>query len=374
MSIEEAASAIDRQITGNSGNGYANLRETASRAEPIFGNSDSYEDDVVAGGDDIETPEEKAARLEEERRSGKGKKRNNEEESEEPEDNEEESEEPEDDDSDEDDDDSDEDDDTKKLMSQKVVVRIDGGDPEEMTVREAIDGGIRVKTFQRRMNELDKVRTELSAHIDNFSNDRKKLDQQLEEAAELLSSLLPAEPNWDQLFAEDPAKAREIQKQYQAYQARVAEIRDKRSKTSKEYAEKEAKEFEEFARKEFPKFANYAKWRNDAEMRADLQSMRKTAQSIGFTQEEINTVVDSRMLTILLKASKFDRMMAAKPKVAKATKTPVNPGAGSGTVRSAHRGNVGAQRALVRTGSVEDAAAAFQSILNPRPPKGNRRG
>ena len=47
----------------------------------------------------------------------------------------------------------------------------------------------------------------------------------------------------------------------------------------------------------------------------EIASMRRTAFAAGFSEQEVATVYDPRMLGILRKASKYDRMMAAaKPR------------------------------------------------------------
>jgi len=96
-----------------------------------------------------------------------------------------------------------------------------------------------------------------------------------------------------------------------------------------------------------------------------LDSMRRTAISNGFTEEELSQVYDSRMLQVLLKASKYDRMMAAKPKpvIRQPQGKPIAPGAGSAKQRTAQSGVSSAMKRLNRTGRMEDAAIVFDQIL-----------
>jgi hypothetical protein len=70
------------------------------------------------------------------------------------------------------------------------------------------------------------------------------------------------------------------------------------------------------------------------------------------------------MLQVLLKASKYDRMMAAKPKPFIRPKgKPIPPGAGSAKQRTAQKGVTSAMKRLNRTGSIEDAAVVFDQII-----------
>jgi hypothetical protein len=89
--------------------------------------------------------------------------------------------------------------------------------------------------------------------------------------------------------------------------------------------------------------------------------MDKTARSCGFTDAEINNILDHRMISILHKAAQYDRIRASQPKPVTNGKKPTRPGSGNsgtgqrGTSREANR--------LARTGSISDATNLFQRIL-----------
>ena len=359
--FEQAALAFDRDM-GNasarpSGGG---MSERQSAPEPIFGHSDSHETDILAGGDDKPTPEEIEAR--------RSKRQPVEEEEFDPmslldEENDDEGQDPDEGEQEGDGEDDEDGDEDAELFDQKVAVMVDG-EEQEVSVREALNGYIRTQTWHKRMNELDDVKKELGSHAARVVEDRQRADALLSEAEQVMQEFLPPEPDWDKLFAEDPANARRLQKNYESLKGKVTEIREKRLKAQKEQAERDLEETVAYSKQEFQKFAAITKWRNKEEMEKDINSMRKTALSAGFSEGEIRNVHDSRMLNLLRKASKFDRMMAARPKPSKTTKTPVTPGAGS--KRTAHKGIIGAQKKLAKTGSIEDAAAVFGQIINRR--------
>lgn len=354
--LENAALAFDRELGNRPAPSQAGIRDRANAPEPIFGNSEVQESDIpVGGGDDEPDPKPKRSKQREPEDGIDADEENFL--YTDPEDDGDSGEEEPDDEADVEDGEEEDD----ELLSRKFRVMVDG-EEEEITLREAIDGGIRTKTFHKRLNQLDSVRKELSSHAAKIVEDRQRHDSMLAEAEEILSGLLPQEPDWDKLFQEDPKAARDLQKQYDNYRGKITEIREKRLKAQRDQAEADAKTNVEFARTEFPKFAAFAKWRNKEEMQKDINSMRKSALSVGFSEEEVAQVLDHRMLTVLLKASKYDRMMAARPKAVKTSKTPVNPGAGSkGTAR---RGIIGAQKKLARSGSVDDAADVFAKIIS----------
>lgn len=253
-----------------------------------------------------------------------------------------------------------EDDDSDIDLDQKVAVMVDGQETE-VSLREALNGYIRTDTFHKRMNEVDGARKIIAAEAQKVVDDRERAIAILAEAEEVLQSLMPKEPDWDALYAADPLAARKLQKQYDEYKAKVDEIKGKRSGIVKEATEKQQKEKLAFAQAEFPKFAKYAGFKTQDDVKKDTASMRKTALAVGFSEEELSDVLDSRMLIVLHKASKYDRMMANRPKAVKKVTKPVGPGAGSKS--TAHKGIIRAQEKLTRTGSIEDAASVFAQMI-----------
>jgi hypothetical protein len=254
----------------------------------------------------------------------------------------------------------DEEDEDEELMSREFTVMVDG-EEQNISLREALDGGIRQRTFDQRMNKVAEATRIVQVEAGKVVEQKQQAAAMLAEAEEVMKSLIPDEPNWDELFASDPKAARDIQKQYETFNSKVQEIRAKREEAAKAAAKEAETATVEYAQQEYPKFAKAAKWKSQKDAQKDIQSMRRTALSVGFSEQEVASVLDSRMLQILLKASKYDRMMAAKPKAVNTKKAAVSPGAGS--KRTASKGIVRAQKALSKTGSVEDAANVFSQII-----------
>lgn len=257
------------------------------------------------------------------------------------------------------------DDEDDEIMNQKFEVMVDGVE-KEVTLKEALEGYIRTDTFHKRLNMLNEVKTALVEEAQTVTTERQTLQTKLKEAEDILAEMMPAEPDWDAEFAKDGARANALRKQYDAFKGKVAEIRTKRETAEREASEAALRETTKFAQTEYPKFVNAAGWKTTEDQVRDTKSMRKTALSLGFSEAEIGRVYDSRFLQVLLKASKYDRMMASRPKpVQKSGKQQVSLGAGrTATPRTAPKGMQAAQSRLSKTGSIDDAAAVFGQILS----------
>lgn len=359
MSIEDAAAAFDADMGNTRSLSSNDVSRRPPPAEPIFSSLGDLEVDEdsppVAGGDDDLPPAPKAR-----------KRKEDDQDPDDPdflgfdEDDSDAGEDP-DDDADTPDDDQDPDDEDE-LMSREFSVMVDG-EETQVTLKEALRNYSHRQAVDRRMNQVAEGRNAVIQEAQNVIAMRQQVDQQLAEAAEILQALIPQEPNWDELFAKNPAEARNLQKQYEGFQKKVQEIREKREQNQRAAAESDYAETIRYRNTEARKFASMAKWDSAKSRDKDLASMKRTALSLGFSAQEVASVMDSRMLAVLLKASKYDRMMANRPKPVKNIRQQKSDSPGAGRTRTAPKGNDRAMRNLQRTGSIEAAASVFEGIL-----------
>jgi hypothetical protein len=252
-----------------------------------------------------------------------------------------------------------------EVLEQKVEVTVDG-EPVEVSVKEALEGYVRTETFHRRMNQLDEakkiVRRAAADAVQNYEYSMN-VAKQMEEH---MKQIIPPEPNWDEEFKKDPGHARELQRYYEKANAFRTQLNNQLGEAAKKMSESQNTQLQAFAEEEHQKFEqmNSKYWSDPNKKTKDLTSMRRTALSAGFSEEEVSQVYDSRMLQVLLKASKYDRMMAAKPKpVVRPQGKPIPPGAGSAKARTAQKGVTSAMKRLNRTGRMEDAAVVFDQLI-----------
>lgn len=369
MSLEQAAAAFDADMGRNTSSLVKEPK--AAPAEPLFTNLGSLEvdDDSPSQGGGDEYVEERPAP----RREAKAPKKDEEEDEDlyadftdeervalglPPREPDEEGDEEEDGEPDED-----ADDDEDELLAKEFTVMVDG-EEQRVKLADALQNYTHRKAVDQRMQQVEEGRKAVVSEAQNVIKLRQQVDSQLAEAEEILKALIPAEPNWDELFVKDPKAARELQKQYEMFQEQIKTIQAKRKKNAEEAEQSDIDSTVNYRNVEAKKFAQIAKWDSAKSRDKDLASMTKTALSAGFSQKEVVQVLDSRMLHVLLKASKYDRMMAARPKPTnvRQQQKPGNPGA-QGNRRPAPKGNDRAMKTLQRTGSVEAAASVFEGIL-----------
>jgi hypothetical protein len=106
-------------------------------------------------------------------------------------------------------------------------------------------------------------------------------------------------------------------------------------------------------------------WSSPEKAKAEGKALLEYGQNLGFSEQELNGITDSRALLALHKAWKYDQMMSKRPEFqAKIKKAPrmVTPGsAGSVSSKSSDINN--AKKRLAQTGSVRDAASLFEKFI-----------
>jgi hypothetical protein len=255
-----------------------------------------------------------------------------------------------------------------ELLAQEFTVMVDGKE-QTVPLKEALEGYVRTQTFHQRMNEVDEAKKIIQRTAADAVHNYEYSVNVAKEIEGYLSTLVPPEPNWDEEFKKDPIKAREVQKYYDQVRGFRKTLQDKLGEAAAERQKSDAVQLSAYAEEEAKKFdrANTKHWATDPKRKQkDLQAMRRTALTQGFSEEELSQVYDSRMLQVLLKASKYDRIMASRP-------TPVQQGNGTKPVptvggkpraKVANTGFRTASKQLSKSGSIEDAAVVFDQIIS----------
>jgi hypothetical protein len=177
--------------------------------------------------------------------------------------------------------------------------------------------------------------------------------------------MLPDEPDWDREFAINPQAAHQNQKIYQALYAKLNQSQQERAQMDAMRADEADRQLKKYAVDGFSRFVFENKIPDEETLKKEISSMRKTALSVGFSEQEVATVYDPRMLSVLRKASKYDRMMAAaKPQAVVPGKgRTLTPGAATPLGNVARKGLDEASRRLASSGRVDDAAEWFRRTL-----------
>ena len=247
---------------------------------------------------------------------------------------------------------------------EKYEVVVDGH-PQEVTLGEALNGYVRQETFHRRLGELNQLRSALEEDHQRQQSNWQLIMSAKEAYENDVRSMMPPEPDWDREFAINPNEAHRQQKIYQGLYGALARSQQERAQMAQIHAQEADRRLQKYAVDGFSRFVFDSKIPDKAALEKEIASMRRTAFAAGFSEQEVATVYDPRMLSILRKASKYDRMMSsAKPRAEVPGKSrTLTPGAATPLGNAPRRGLDDAQRRLASSGKLDDAAEVFRRIL-----------
>jgi hypothetical protein len=240
------------------------------------------------------------------------------------------------------------------------------GETQHVSLVEALRGYVRQETFHKRLQQLNQDKTGVDAEAQRLQQNWRHLIKARQDYEQDMQAMIPQEPNWDQEFARDAQAAHAHQKIFAALYGKLAQSRQARAQYEAYNAQEEARRVERYATEGFSKFVMDNKIPDEATLKKELQSMRRTAAAAGFNEYEVATVYDPRMLTVLRKASKYDRMVAAtRPRAVIPGKgRTLTPGAATPLSGNAPRKSLDdALRRQASSGSLDATTEVFRRLL-----------
>ena len=250
-------------------------------------------------------------------------------------------------------------------MDEKFVVKVDGKEIE-VPKDELIRGYQREADYTRKTQKLAEERKSVESELKQVLEERGQYAQILGQLQQKLQEFEPQEPDWNRLEVEDPTEyARQWtshqrrQQQRYAVQAEQERINQMRQAESQKHIRNVLAQETAILKEKIPE------WSSPEKAKAEGKALLEYGQNLGFSEQELNGITDSRALLALHKAWKYDQMMSKRPEFqAKIKKAPkmVTPGsAGSVSSKSSDINN--AKKRLAQTGSVRDAASLFEKFI-----------
>lgn len=242
------------------------------------------------------------------------------------------------------------------------------GEEVEVSLDELLNGYSRTADYQKKTQSLAEQRKAVEAErvkIQEAAKTRETYAQRLQVIEQLLQQQAQGE-DLSALKTEDPiayavamAEKVERDKQLQAVQIERQRVQQEQMAHQQALLQKHMQAEQQKLVEAIPDF------KDDVKAEVVRRDIRNYAKSIGFTDQELSQVYDSRAVLALYKAAQYDKLMANKgaatKKVATAPKT-IRPG--TSNPQSSENEAVKKERAKLRqSGNKKDAARLFERFL-----------
>jgi hypothetical protein len=248
---------------------------------------------------------------------------------------------------------------------EKFVVKVDGKEIE-VPKDELIRGYQREADYTRKTQKLAEERKLVESEFQQVRGEREQYSQILGQLQQKLQELQPQEPDWNRLEVEDPTEYARQWTSHQRRQQQVYAVQAEQERLNQMRQAELQKTMQQIMATEVSRLKEkIPEWSSPEKAKTEGKALLEYGQNLGFSEQELNTITDSRALLALHKAWKYDQMMSKRPEFqAKIKKAPrmVTPGsAGSVSSKSSDLNN--AKKRLAQTGSVRDAASLFEKFI-----------
>lgn len=241
------------------------------------------------------------------------------------------------------------------------------GEELEVTLDELLNGYSRTADYQKKTQSLAEQRKAVEAErqkIEDAAKVRDTYAQRLQVIEQLLST--EDTENLAELKDSDPiayaikvAERSEKEKQLAAVRQERIRVQQEQAQQQQQYIQRHVQAEQEKLKTLIPEF------KDEAKAEVIRQDIRKYAKSIGFSDQELSQVYDSRAVQTLYKAMMFERLQNGKSalskKVASAPKT-IKPGTSNPQSSEMEATRKDFDR-LRKTGNKNDAARLIEKFL-----------
>ena len=210
---------------------------------------------------------------------------------------------------------------------EKIEIDV-GGETKQVSLQEVVKGYAEQEAINQRARQFEEhARTfeqQSTAVAQEIGQARQTYQQRLEYIGRVMADLYPKELDWQQEYAADPKTAHQKEQVFKHVRGRMESIAHEMQREQAEAQSQYQVQAQQAAQQE----AALRRMGQDRSSGAALASpttataqnnafsaMRKVGMEIyGFTEQEIGTVFDPRMLHVLRDASEYRRLTASKPR------------------------------------------------------------
>ena len=246
---------------------------------------------------------------------------------------------------------------------QAFTVKVDGKEVE-VTLDELQKGYSRTQDYTRKTQQIAETRKAVEAEAAAIRAEREQYAQLL---GALQAQLQSSEPqiDLDRLYHEDPIEWVRQKEVMRERQEKLGAIQSEQQRLSQGAQDEQQRAMEaQLASQQEALLAALPDWKDPKKAKAEKALVIESAKAAGFSDEDLKSVYDHRLVLLLRKAALFDQMVSKrqgiKPVVNNGPRT-AKPGA-AGRVSTTTE-SVRAKQRLAKTGRIDDAASAIELLL-----------
>ena len=254
----------------------------------------------------------------------------------------------------------------------KVVV---DGQEQEVTLDELTKGYSRQSDYTRKTEKLsqdrksvEELKNEYTRQNEEAKIKRDQYEKQLQVLSEQLKQAEPSKADLDNLYENDPAEYVRIKAEQDRRKELIEKANQEQERIQAEKQEEQTKQYNAYLEQQKQLLAQKLPIYADKEKGAEFtKNLINYAKDIGYTDQEINMLVDHRSVIMLANAYRYDKLKKANLKNKKVTKVSKVVSSSSAKVQDDNEvaKRLKSKKAnLKKTGKVNDAVSVLQELYS----------
>lgn len=203
-------------------------------------------------------------------------------------------------------------DETEEL--QTYVVKV-GGEEIEVTQEELINGYSRNSDYTRKTQELSELRkdldnkkSELDNNLSDLTRERAEYREMLPKIKAMLQNGFVEEPNWESLKEQDQVEYLTKKQEWDEHLNKIKSVDAEYNRIiEQENAERQEQLKKQLLDSQQKLSDLLPEWKDEKVKMEEISEITKTAESLGFTKEEVASVTDYRFILLLRDASLYNK-------------------------------------------------------------------
>jgi hypothetical protein len=250
------------------------------------------------------------------------------------------------------------------------------GEEREVTINELLKGYSRQSDYTKKTQELAEQRKGFEGTQQQVATELQQIQLERQQYVHTLQNLIEgsmgnldkfSNVDWESLKANDPIEFVTKREEFREAQEKIQHLQREQQETQQRQAQESQKQHQEILKQEHAALIEQIpEWSEPKKQKALAKELRSYASSVGFSDEELNSLIDHRSIMVLLKASKYDQLQNADLKTKKVKNKPRLVRAGKGRERGDDnkRKRSAQMKRLRGTGHINDASALLEDFID----------
>lgn len=188
---------------------------------------------------------------------------------------------------------------------QVYTVKVDG-EEVPVTLDELLKGYSRTSYFHKKLSEIDRIKKEIESEQMSVKEERAHLAQLLPQLKAELEKGEP-EPNWEQLFKEDPIEFVRQEALWRQKKEKRQMLLQEQSRLFQQQQMEQQKAIQKRVTEEAERLAKaIPEWKNPEVASREKAEILEYGISLGYSPEEMAQVYDHRAVILMRKAMAYD--------------------------------------------------------------------